>query len=312
LQFFGEDDADIFFGRETLTAELVDHLRKEHRFLVVVGASGSGKSSIVRAGLIPALRCGEKLADGHEPPVGSSRWLIHVITPTAKPLEVLALSLASYEESVIASRALVDEFARDRRCLHLAAKRLTADGGSPRLLLIVDQFEELFTLCRDESKRKVFIDNLISAAHETAGPTSVVITLRSDFYSHCSAYPDLRKVVGKHQEYIGQMSTRELRRAIVEPAVRNQWEYQPGMVELFLRDVKGEPGALPLLSHALLETWKRRSGRTLTLKGYAAAGGIYKSIAKTADTVFNHQLDEGERTIARSVFLRLTELGEET
>jgi WD40 repeat protein len=313
LQFFDQADADIFFGRESLTANLVKHLREGHSFLVVVGASGSGKSSIVRAGLVPALRRGEPLADGEPPPKGSEDWLIHVITPTAHPLEALATSLTSNQGAVNATTSLVDDMARDPYSLHLAARRLIEDRGVPRLLLVVDQFEELFTLCREETERKAFIDNLLTAvAGETGEPTTIVLTLRADFYTHCSTYPKLRRVLTKQQEYIGPMTAREMRRAIEEPAKHGGWDFQPGMVDLFLRDVKGEPGALPLLSHALLETWQRRSGRTLTLKGYAASGGVPRAIARTADTVFNRHLTVEQQAIARNIFLRLTELGEGT
>lgn len=313
LQYFSEADADIFFGREMLTANLVNHLCAGHSLLVVVGASGSGKTSIVRAGLVPALRRGELLADGEPPPKGSEHWLIHVITPTAHPLEALATSLTDDQGSLNAATSLAGDMASDPRSLHFAAKRLTEDRGAPRLLLVVDQFEELFTLCREETERKAFIDNLLTAvAEETDGPTTIVLALRADFYAHCSEYPHLRNAIAKHQEYIGPMSAREMRRAIEEPARRGGWDFQPGMVDLFLRDVKGEPGALPLLSHALLETWRRRSGRTLTLKSYAASGGVGGAIAKTADMVFNRHLTLEQQIVARNIFLRLTGLGEDT
>jgi len=313
LQYFDEDDADIFFGREVLTASLVNLLREGHSLLVVVGASGSGKSSVVRAGLVPALRRGEQLVDGKYPPKGSEDWLIRVITPTAHPLEALATSLTRGVEALDAKTTLMDDMARDPRSLFLAAKRLIADRRSSGLLLVVDQFEELFTLCRDEEERKAFIDNLLAAvADESDGPIAVVITLRADFYAHCSSYPKLRGRLAEHQEYIGPMTAREMRRAIEEPGRLGGWDFQPGMVDLFLRDVKGEPGALPLLSHALLETWHRRSGRTLTLKGYATAGGVPGAIAKTAETVFNCHLTQEQQVIARNIFLRLTELGEGT
>ena len=120
-----------------------------------------------------------------------------------------------------------------------------------------------------------------------------------------------RDAVAQQQEYIGPMTAEELRLAIEEPARRGHWEFEPGLVDLILRDVGDEPGALPLLSHALLETWKRRAGHTLTLKGYADAGGVHGAIAHTAESVYQNLLPE-EQSIARDIFLRLTELGEET
>ena len=313
LQFFDEADADIFFGREVLTASLVSHLREGQSLLVVVGASGSGKSSIVRAGLVPALRCGEPLVDGKRPPKGSTDWLIRVISPSPHPLITLATGLTRDHKTSTDKTILRDDLYRDPRTLRMVAERITEDAGAPKLLLVVDQFEELFTLCREEKERKAFIDNLLAAVEEEGdSPITVVITLRADFYAHCSEYPHLRKAIAKHQEYIGPMSAREMRRAIEEPARRGRWDFQPGMVDLFLRDVKGEPGALPLLSHALLETWHRRSGRMLTLKSYAASGGVGGAIAKTADTVFNSHLTLEQQVIARNIFLRLTGLGEDT
>lgn len=312
LEFFDVEDADLFFGREALTAKLVAHLR-ESRFLAVVGASGSGKSSVVRAGLVCGLKCGKTLADGSLPPKGSDSWLVHIITPGAHLLEALAASLSRDEESVAATGRLIDDLVEDERSLHLYTRRQAERHKAGRLLLVVDQFEELFTLCRDESERAAFIANLVYAAKgERSGQTVVVIALRADFYAHCSQYPELRLLLAQHQEYIGPMSSEELRRAIEEPALQTGWEFQPGLVDLILHDAQGEPGALPLLSHALLETWGRRSGRMMTLKGYAEAGGVRGAIARTADTVFNHQLNEEQQKIARSVFLRLTELGEGT
>lgn len=313
LQFFDQADADIFFGREMLTASLVKHIREGHRFIVIVGASGSGKSSVVRAGLVPVLQRGETLADGEYPPKGSEDWLIHVITPTAHPLESLTTSLTRDHESVTVTSTLMDDLARDTRSLHMTIERMAEAQDTTRLLLVVDQFEELFTLCRDEVERKAFIDNLLTATvSEAKGPTTVVITLRADFYERCSEYENLRQALAKHQEYIGPMTAREMRRAIEEPAKQGGWDFQSGMVDLFLRDVRGEPGALPLLSHALLETWLRRSGRMLTLKGYAASGGVPGAIARTAEMVFNRHLTEEQQAIARKIFLRLTELGEGT
>jgi WD40 repeat protein/basic membrane lipoprotein Med (substrate-binding protein (PBP1-ABC) superfamily)/DNA-binding SARP family transcriptional activator len=312
LAYFDQGDAGLFFGRETLTAKLAGHLR-QHNLLAVVGASGSGKSSLVRAGLVPALKRGKPLAGGGLPPDHSDDWLVRVITPGAHPLETLALSLTQEAESFTAATTLIDDLGREARSLHLAARRLTELHAAPRLLLVVDQFEEIFTLCRDESERKAFIDNLlIAVAPERAGPTALVIVLRADFYAHCSDYPDLREALARHQEYIGPMSSEEIRRAIEEPARRGGWDFQPGLVDLFMRESGEEPGALPLLSHALLATWERRSGRTMTLRGYAESGGVRGAIARTAETVYNRQLDEEQQIIARDIFLRLTELGEGT
>lgn len=276
LQYFDESDADIFFGREALIAHLMDQMQgreksRRVRFLAIIGASGSGKSSIIRAGLVPALKR------------DSRPRLVQIITPTEYPLD----SLSSSDIDSITARG--------------------------RLILIVDQFEELFTLCQNESERKFFIDKLLNAAQE--GLAFIVITLRADFYAACEPYENLRRTLSQNQEYIGPMNASELRRAIEEPARVYGWLFEPGLADLLLRDIGAdgdrspEPGALPLLSHALLETWHRRSGRMLILAGYAESGGIHGAIAKTAEWVYT-QLSESEQLIARNIFLRLTELGE--
>lgn len=280
LLFFDESDADLFFGRESLTAHLAEHVMDlamdaSSRFLAVVGASGSGKSSLVRAGLAVALKR-----------VG---WDTRVLTPTTNPSKMLR-----------------------------AALNATAAHGSERALIVVDQFEEVFTICRDEMERIAFIEHLLACAQENSKKTSVIIALRADFYSHCAQYPLLRQAVAAEQEYIGQMTTQELRRAIEEPARRGGWEFEPGLVDILLNDVgaegsnEPEPGALPLLSHALLATWERRRGRLFTIDGYHASGGVRGAIAETAESVFNDQLNQSQQEMARDVFLRLTELGEGT
>jgi WD40 repeat protein/DNA-binding CsgD family transcriptional regulator len=308
LRHFDPEDVDLFFGREPLTSRLVAHLRQQ-RFLAVVGASGSGKSSVLRAGLIPALGSAEPLADGTLPPTGSHLWPVHLITPTARPLEALALSLTRDSESVTATTTLMEDLARDPRSLYLASRRLLDRSGGQQLLLVIDQFEELFTLCHVEAERKAFIDNLLTAV-ETDHTVVGVIALRADFYAQCVPYPGLRLALEQHQAYIGPMQPAELRLAIEEPARDGGWEWEAGLVELLLQEAGDEPGALPLLSHALLETWQRRQGRTLTLAGYIAAGGVRGAIARTAQNVYEGLTPE-KQAIAQHIFLRLTELGED-
>ena len=312
LTFFDVADADLFFGREALTSRLIGRIR-ENRFLaVVVGGSGSGKSSIVRAGVIPTLQRGKKLPDGTDPPSRSSDWAIEIFSPGVHPLESLALALTRDQESIQTAVSLIEDFERDPRTLHLASRQLTETLSRPRVMLVIDQFEELFTLCKDEQERSAFIETIMTAVDPVNdGPTTVLITLRADFYAHCSDYPRLRKALARQQEYIGAMSTEELRRAIEQPARKGRWSFQPGLVDLLIRDVRDEPGALPLLSHALLETWKRRNGRMMTLKGYAESGSVRGAIARTAENVYSGLDLEGKK-IARRVFIRLTELGVET
>ena len=320
LKFFDEVDAEIFFGREELTSRLVARMQdiladpSARRFLAVLGASGSGKSSILRAGLVQALKRAAPF----------SRWLVNTFSPTDRPLERLAASLNPQPDSVASTAALMDDLKREPRSAQLAARRLlekekfTRRGSEHKgVLLVIDQFEELFSLCRDESERGAFVDNLMAAVGEPGGNVFVVLALRADFYNQCAPYPALRAALSDGQEYIGPMNPAELRSAIEEPARRGGWELEPGLVELLLQDVGAdaghhpEPGALPLLSHALLETWRRRQGRKLTVAGYLSSGGVRGAIAETADSLFQDELDEMERVIARDIFLRLTQLGED-
>ena len=309
LNYFDESDADLFVGREALAAKLTERVLSltatssspKTRFLAIVGASGSGKSSLVRAGVVPALRWNKK----------SSHWQIHILTPTAHPLESLASSLTGDSGSVLATSTLMDDLLRDPRSLQIFVKRQLPQENHPCALLVIDQFEELFALCRSEAEQASFIGNLLTAASEMAGPVIVLITLRADFYAHCANYVRLREALSENQEYIGAMNDEELRRAIEEPAQRGRWELEPGLVDLLLHDVGHEPGALPLLSHALYETWQRRRGRVLTLSGYASSGGVRGAIAETAEAIFADQFSGEQRAIARKIFLRLTELGDE-
>lgn len=310
LSFFDEADSDLFVGREALTSRLLERAlaiasgagEAGPRFLGIVGASGSGKSSLLRAGFVPALRWSKESAD----------WPIHVFTPGAHPLESLAVSLTQDRESVADAAVLIDDLARDPRSLQLFAKRRLVGEPRGRLLIVVDQFEELFSLCRSPQQQAAFLECLLAAASESNGPVMVVVALRADFYAHCASHAPLREALARNQEFIGAMTDDELRRAIEEPAKRSRWELEAGLADLMLHDVGREPGALPLLSHALLETWQRRRGRMLTFGGYASSGGVRGAIAETAESVYVDQLTHEQQDLARRLFMRLTQFGEDT
>ena len=251
------DDADLFFGRDEVLDDVLARLA-DGRFVAIVGASGSGKSSLVRAGVIAAARRGDVAG------VSSAA----LVTPGPDPLNALE-----------------------------AVNR--AD------LLVVDQLEEAFTLCSDESRRTRFFDQLLDRRGKT------LVSLRADFYGHCTAHEELAAHVSANNVLLGPMTQNEMQRAIEEPAKAKGLRREPGLVELIIRDAAGEPGALPLLSHALMETWARRDGRTLTLAAYRDAGGVHGAIARTAEELFDGAT-EAEQRLLRRTFLRLTEPGEGT
>lgn len=318
LRHFDEADRHLFFGRERLVASLAGRLIGGEAFLAVIGASGSGKSSLVRAGIVPALTASEASSVQDLAPAGV-RWRSAIFTPSARPLQALAAAVTP-PGGGDAAQALADSLATEPAALsgflrsQLAA---AAQPGQPapadgHWLIAVDQFEELFTLCRSAAEQRAFVDALLAAA-DSAGdaPATVVIALRADFYAQCGQHPALRQALAAHQEFIGPMSAEELRRAIEAPGLQGGWEFEPGIVDLILRDAGDEPGALPLLSHALLETWLRRRGRVLTLQAYAETGGVHGAIARTAEAVYHHRLTPEQQPLMRSILLRLTELGDE-
>ena len=254
LLAFEPEDTEYFFGREPVVEELIGRLAPR-RLVALVGPSGSGKSSVLRAGLIAAVRNGEV------PGIERARLL----TPGSSP-------------------------------------RLDAADNAAELV-VVDQFEELFALCDDAASRRAIIDGLLAVQ------CHVAIGVRADMYGKLAAHPQLARAVADNQVLLGAMTDKQLERAVTEPARLAGLRFEPGLVELALRDVAREPGALPLLSHALRATWERRDGRTLTVEGYRDTGGVASAIAQTADSVVG-SLPSDQRQMARGVFLRLTELGE--
>jgi WD40 repeat protein/DNA-binding SARP family transcriptional activator len=266
LASFQAADAQYFCGRDRLVSELVAQLVGAP-LLAVIGPSGSGKSSVVRAGLLPAL------AHGMLP--GSDEWQRRVIRPGEHP-------------SVELERALEH-----------------VDARAP-LVLAVDQFEETFTACRDEEERARFVGELVELSEDREGSV-VIVALRADFYGRCAAYPKLSRLLAANQVLVGPMRRGELKRAIVQPAERVGLDVEPDLVEALVGDVENEPGALPLLSTALLELWQRRDGRCLRLVAYDQTGGVHGAVARLAEDAFG-RLDERQQALARTVLLRLAEV----
>ncbi|MFJ9634599.1 hypothetical protein ACIRU8_43600 [Streptomyces sp. NPDC101175] len=267
LARFEPDDHDRFFGRDRLTADLV-RTAGRHRFTGLIGMSGSGKSSLLRAGLIPALR----RADPSARPAA-----IRILTPGEQPAIQHAAALAP------------------------------ADGEGDTWVL-VDQFEEVFTLCHDSAERAEFIEALLTALDESSR-LRVVIAVRADFYGRCGEHHGLAHALQRANLLVTPMSREELREAIVGPAAADGLVLERSLSARIIDEVADEPGSLPLMSHALVETWRRRKGKTLTLKAYEAAGGIRGAIAGTAEQVYTGLRPE-QAALARSLLLRLISPGE--
>lgn len=300
LAAFESTDREWFFGRDRLIAELVSRLRRR-RFVGVFGPSGCGKSSLLRAGLVPALTTAAA-AQNSQPVV--------VFTPGAQPLEACAIQLARLTAaSAVSVRA---DLAGGPANLHLLIRQAMADRpAGDDLVLVVDQFEEVFTLCPDRNERSWFIDALITATAEPTSRTRLILGVRADFYGHCAQHPHLVDALRDGQVMVGPMTADELRQAITGPAVRAGYRVETALVSRLIADATGQPAVLPLVSHALLETWNRRHGTTLTLDAYQAAGGIQNALTHTAETTY-HSLDPDQQRLARQLFQRLTALGEGT
>ena len=308
LRPFYEADAADFFGREALTDRLLARLSEGDgmaRFLAVVGPSGSGKSSVVRAGLIPALRRGAL--------PGSENWFVIQMLPGARPLEEMETALLRI--AVNPPESLLSQMREDERGMLRAIKRvLPADDAGPRrseLLLLIDQFEEIFTLVEDESDRAQFLEGLLAAAADPRGRLRVVVTLRADFYDRPLQYAGLGELVRQQTEVVLPLSSAELERAITGPGGRMGVELGPGLLAEIVADVADQPGALPLLQYALTELFERREGDLLSREAYHAIGGVLGALGRRAEELFQGLEEEG-REAARQLFLRLITLGEGT
>jgi hypothetical protein len=307
------DDAPFFFGREALVQWLLNELRpavegqQVNRFLAIVGSSGSGKSSVARAGLVAAIR--------HDDISTSSRWPVAICRPGFDPLESLAVALSSavnVGQGAPALAELIAEFQKNEKTLHLIARQsLPENAPDMRLVVVVDQFEEVFTLCRKEELREALIRNLLYAAKVAQGQTLVILTMRADFYGKCAANTELAAALSDHNFLVGPMTDEELRRAVERPAQLVGCEFDAGLVDLLVQDVRNQPGALPLLQHALLELWNKREGRRLTVKAYQEIGKLEGALQRRADATLK-AFSEDEQELCRRTFLRLTQPGEGT
>ena len=302
LRAFGEGDAQDFFGREALTQQLLVRLGESGelaRFLAIVGPSGSGKSSVVKAGLIPALRRGAL--------PGSENWFILEMTPGSHPLEELEAALLRVAVNPPAS--LIEQFHRDSRGLIRAARRSLPDDPNIDLVLVIDQFEEVFTLLQDEKERLRFLGLLVAAALDEHSRIRIVITLRADFIDRPLGYMDFGELLRQRMEIVLPLTPDEMERAIVSPADRVGLILEPGLLTTILHDLGDQPGTLPLLQYALTELFEKREDSTLTKSAYQNIGGVLGALGRRAEEIFT-SLDQSGQAIAKQLFLRLVTLGE--
>jgi len=313
LQAFRVEDAEDFFGRDRLIEELLEKMQQllrmdqeeqaVARLLTVLGPSGSGKSSVVMAGLLPKLKQGRL--------TGSERWIyLEPIVPGKYPLEALTSTLTALlpERSLKSIREDLEDDAE--RGLHLLLTTCVKQA-SVNVVLVIDQFEELFTQTATEEERRQFIAVLLAAVSEPHGPLMGVLTLRADFYDRPLQYPELGRLVKSHQVVVFPMETPDLRRVIERPAqlLDVQMTFEEGLVGDLLFDVQGQVGALPLLQFTLDRLFQRQEGRMLTLQAYQEIGGVKGALAQHAEAIYESLPTERQRRLTRALFLRLINAG---
>jgi archaellum biogenesis ATPase FlaH len=310
LEAYQEGDADLFFGREKLTEELVESLRSTS-FLCLAGPSGSGKSSLARAGLIPALRSGSVI------PV-SEHWLYSVLLPGDQPMDSLAKSVSTLAitgemDFQVVGERLRTKGLQDPSLLATLIDLLTQKTANGWVVLLVDQFEQVFSPSCDRDQAAAFIAQLVHAAQLENSRLKIVLTLRSDYLSRCAAYPSLRELISNGFHLVGAMSIEELARAITLPPMQVGVELQPELVQQVIVDMQNEPGALPLMQFALRDLFESQNPRKgdriqLTQQGYLERGGVWGALRRHADASLQ-LLSSSEQEIANQVFKQLISIG---
>lgn len=302
LRPFGEDQAQYFYGRQELVQDLVNGLQHQGA-LAVVGASGSGKSSVVRAGLMAQLRQGKQLP-------GSDQWWLGVMRPGADPLRALAQRLVDGGTE----RERAYQQLQIEGLLHLGPEGFVQwlrSRPEPMVVLVVDQFEELFTLVTPHD-RQIWLDLVLGALDHAADRFKLVLTLRADFVTPCLAYPALAQLLKQSGRYIPPYLSREnYQQVILQPAEQVGLQVEPGLMELLLQDLTQAPGELPLLEFVLEKLWEQRQSGQLTVQSYQAIGGLRGALEQHAQAVYD-SLEPEAQACARWIFLTLTQLGEGT
>jgi hypothetical protein len=305
---FREEDAPFFCGRGDDIERLMRAV-EQHSLVALVGASGSGKSSVVFAGLVPKLR---------QARLPEAVWDVASFTPGDRPYHRLAAALVTrldpegdeYDRRAKANRWATGIAKGEVSLRDLVEEVLEKQAGTDRLLLVADQFEELYTpLTQDEAVQRAFLDHLLET---TADPlVQLVLTLRGDFYGRALSHTDFARALEKSVVNLGPMEREDLEEVIVGPAQQVGLTFEEWLVKRILDDVGKEPGNLPLLEFALTQMWEQRHGAELTSAAYDAMGGVQGAIAQRAEQEFN-KLSETERDVTRRVMLRLTQPGEGT
>jgi len=273
LASFDRSDADYFCGRERVVSDLIARLASAP-LVGIVGASGIGKSSLLRAGVLASL------GDGALP--GSASWRQVLVRPGDHPVGELARALGDAE----------------------LANVLADLNPGERLVIAIDQLEELFAVCEDEEERAGFLEAVAAGARDSAGRALVVVALRADFYGRVASYPWFAELLSHSHVLVGPMDRAELARAIEQPAVRAGLEVEHSLVDALVHDIDGEPGGLPLLSTTLLELWRERDGRALRYERYRSSGGVQGAVARLAEDAYA-RLSIPDRRVARALMLRL-------
>jgi basic membrane lipoprotein Med (substrate-binding protein (PBP1-ABC) superfamily)/DNA-binding SARP family transcriptional activator len=298
LHSFREADAEDFFGRDRLVAEVVGRIAAGARLVTLVGASGSGKSSVVRAGVLPALRKGSV--------PGSADWTFASMVPGSHPFAELEAALL---RSTLDAPDTLDAQLQDGPTGLLRAALCVLPDETSRLLLVVDQFEELFLLVGDEEVRRRFLANIVTAIDDAHGRLTIVLTLRADCYHHPLDHAEFAALLGSSIVNVVALAPDEFEAAAEGPAARRGTTLEPALVAELLTDVIGEPGALPIFQYALTELFDQRDGDVLTVAAYRAMGGVRGALSRRADDVYD-ALSADQRAASRQLFLRLVTIGE--
>lgn len=307
LRAFQESDAADYFGRAALVQRLCDRLAEPSplaRFLAIVGPSGSGKSSVVQAGLLPALRSGAV--------PGSDHWLYMEMFPGSHPIEDLEFGLQRVADQLrkgLTRGDLRNLLGDDERGLARAVKCVVPEGCE--LMLVLDQFEEVFTLVTEEAIRTQLLDSLHVALTDPHSRLRVVVTLRADFYDRPLQCQGFGELVSRRTEGVPPLTAGELHQAIASPAERVGIAVEPALITMLTREVEEQPGALPLLQYTLTELFDHRQDHSLSLRAYLAGGGVTRTLANRAEDLYAG-LDTKAQSAARQIFLRMLTLGEGT